>query len=109
MLVPTKNVVVRFIKILTPREYATLYNTKEFTGTPKDVKSGFMHLSYGHQVNETIQKHYLGYKKLYLVEFRPEMYNLLVQKGYPHFYTQKLYYSDVLSVETKLFNDTFDL
>ncbi len=91
------------IKILTPEQFNVLDKTGEFAGTPKDLKCGFIHLSYDVQVTETIFKHFRGYPRLYLVEFQIEKYFVQIVNGYPHVYN-KLLKCDILSIEKRDFN-----
>lgn len=45
-------------KILQPSEWEGLQSSGVFTGSPVDIKDGYIHLSDTHQLQGTLDKHY---------------------------------------------------
>ena len=54
-------------KILTASQWTTFRSTGKFTGSPVDLKDGFIHFSTAQQVTETATKHFLGQQGLWLI------------------------------------------
>lgn len=54
-------------KIMTADQYETLATTGQFIGAPIDLADGYIHLSAGDQVDETLSKHFAGQDGLMLL------------------------------------------
>jgi len=57
-------------KILTRQQWEKLQKTREFSGSPDDLRDGFVHLSTLEQLPGTLAKHFAGQTDLVLVEVR---------------------------------------
>ena len=57
---------MRVYKILTEEELFALRRDTEFAGSPDDLEDGFVHLSAGHQVAETAERHFAGQQGLWI-------------------------------------------
>lgn len=55
-------------KILTGAQYEALRAAHVYKGSPVDLRDGFIHLSFSHQVAETARKHFSGQDDLWLLE-----------------------------------------
>jgi len=55
-------------KILTRPQWSILQKTREFSGSPDDLRDGFVHLSTLEQLPGTLAKHFAGQTDLVLVE-----------------------------------------
>ncbi len=82
-------------KIFTKDQYATFKDAQTFTGNPMDIESGFVHLSYGHQLDGIIKKFFSEHTKVVIGEVDPEQLDplkLRVESNpggktkYPHYY-----------------------
>ena len=54
-------------KVLTAEQMASLERDGNFSGAPVDLQDGYIHLSTGAQLQETIDKHFAGQSDLWLV------------------------------------------
>lgn len=54
-------------KVLTASEMAALEADGSFPGSADDRRDGYIHLSTAAQLEETLEKHFLGQKELHLV------------------------------------------
>ncbi|MBV0890098.1 DUF952 domain-containing protein [Komagataeibacter oboediens] len=54
-------------KIMTPDEYDSFTHTGSLAGSPVDLADGFIHLSAGPQVADTLDRHFSGRSGLVLV------------------------------------------
>jgi len=59
-------------KICPAADWDEARNQGAFTGSPVDRRDGFIHLSAGHQVQETARRHFAGQRGLVLIAFAPE-------------------------------------
>lgn len=59
-------------KILHQAEWQTLERDGELTGSPVDLRDGFVHLSSGEQVAETAARHFAAADDLVLLAFDAE-------------------------------------
>lgn len=57
---------MRVYKILTETEVLALRRDGTFAGSAADLADGFIHLSAGHQVAETAERHFAGQQGLWL-------------------------------------------
>jgi uncharacterized protein (DUF952 family) len=55
-------------KILRQGEWEILQNAGRSVGSPDDVRDGYVHLSTGAQVPQTLMRHFTGDESLWLVE-----------------------------------------
>jgi len=53
-------------KVLTPQQRETLRAERIFCGAPIDLADGYIHLSTGNQLAETLNKHFTGQTDLYI-------------------------------------------
>jgi uncharacterized protein (DUF952 family) len=60
-------------KIFRDSEWQTLQDDGQSTGSPLDLKDGFVHLSTGEQVRETAAKHFASQANLVLLAFEAEV------------------------------------
>src|SRR4051812_2064046 len=88
-------------KILTPEEWNVLDESREFKGSPVDLKDGYIHLSYLEQIKDTISKHFKGHTYLFVVEFDAKNYDTRVENGFPHIYGSALKKSNITSYDTQ--------
>ncbi len=58
---------MRVFKILSEDQVLALRRDGAFAGAPVDLEDGFIHLSAGHQVAATAEKHFAGQQGLWLV------------------------------------------
>ncbi|BAQ16328.1 DUF952 domain-containing protein [Methyloceanibacter caenitepidi] len=58
-------------KILADAAYEAAKSEGRFLGTSDDLRDGFIHFSAGHQVAETLAKHYAGQEDLVLLAIDP--------------------------------------
>ncbi|TFG88300.1 MAG: DUF952 domain-containing protein [Hyphomicrobiales bacterium] len=54
-------------KILADAAYQAAMSEGQFTGTSDDLRDGFIHFSAGHQVADTLAKHYAAQEDLLLL------------------------------------------
>lgn len=92
---------MKMYKILRLRENEEFVTTKRFFGSQADLNDGFIHLSYGDQLDRTISKFFQDVSEVYILEIDPTGYNLKVENGFPHFYDEKLLYSSVVNTELR--------
>ncbi|MCK5908510.1 MAG: DUF952 domain-containing protein [Caulobacter sp.] len=59
-------------KILADAAYDAAKSEGRFLGTSDDLRDGFIHFSAGHQVAETLAKHYAGQEDLVLLAVDPD-------------------------------------
>ena len=59
-------------KILPAADWQAAQGRGLFTGSAVDVQDGFIHLSSGQQMRETVARHFAGQRGLVLVGFREE-------------------------------------
>ncbi|ODS00243.1 dihydroorotate dehydrogenase [Methyloceanibacter methanicus] len=59
-------------KILADAAYDAAKSEGRFVGTADDLRDGFIHFSAGHQVAETLSKHYAGQEELVLLSVDPD-------------------------------------
>ena len=59
-------------KILADAAYDAAKSEGHFVGTADDLRDGFIHFSAGHQVAETLAKHYPGQEELVLLSVDPD-------------------------------------
>lgn len=59
-------------KILADAAYDAAKSEGRFVGTADDLRDGFIHFSAGHQVAETLAKHYAGQEELVLLSVDPD-------------------------------------
>jgi uncharacterized protein (DUF952 family) len=59
-------------KILADAAYEAAKTEGRFLGTSDDLRDGFIHFSAGHQVAETLAKHYPGQEDLLLLSVDPD-------------------------------------
>lgn len=59
-------------KILTEEEVLALRRDGAFAGAPVDLEDGFIHLSAGHQVADTAEKHFAGQQGLWILAMDAE-------------------------------------
>lgn len=59
-------------KILTEEQLLALRRDGAFAGAPVDLEDGFIHLSAGHQVSATAEKHFAGQQGLWLAALEPD-------------------------------------
>lgn len=59
-------------KILADAAYDAAKSEGYFVGTADDLRDGFIHFSAGHQVAETLAKHYPGQEELVLLSVDPD-------------------------------------
>lgn len=59
-------------KILADAAYDAAKSEGRFVGTADDLRDGFIHFSAGHQVAETLAKHYPGQVELVLLSVDPD-------------------------------------
>ncbi len=57
-------------KLATAGEWRTAQSRGSFTGSPDDVRDGFIHFSAAHQVEATARKYFGGIGDLVLIAFR---------------------------------------
>ncbi|MEW9855560.1 DUF952 domain-containing protein [Novosphingobium sp. M1R2S20] len=55
-------------KVLTAEQMAQFEREGVFTGAPVDLEDGYIHLSTGEQLEETVAKHFAGQENLQLAE-----------------------------------------
>lgn len=53
-------------KLISAEEWQDFVRTGRFGGSPVDMKDGFIHFSYAHQLVETAAKHFRGRESLVL-------------------------------------------
>ena len=53
-------------KVLTGEQMAALERDGRFDGAPVDVADGYIHLSTGAQLTETVDRHFVGQSELYV-------------------------------------------
>ena len=63
---------MRVYKILTEAELLALRRDAEFAGSADDLRDGFVHLSAGHQVTGTAERHFAGQQGLWLAALEVE-------------------------------------
>lgn len=63
---------MRVYKILTSGQLGDFQRTGRFDGSPDDLRDGFIHLSAGHQVGRTAEKHFAGQQGLWLAALDAE-------------------------------------
>lgn len=92
----------RLIKIFRADEWAHFIENGRFTGSPDDVRDGFIHLSTGEQLAGTRARHFAGEQGLIAAELRLDGDPALrfeVSRGgarFPHLY-RPLLLADVIS------------
>ena len=59
-------------KVLAEAALAAAKGQGRFLGTGDDLRDGFIHLSAGHQVEDTLAKHFAGQEDLLLLALDPE-------------------------------------
>jgi len=59
-------------KILADAAYDAAKSEGRFYGSSDDLRDGFIHFSAGHQVAETLAKHYAGQEDLVLLSVDPD-------------------------------------
>ena len=59
-------------KILTPQQWILFQKERSFSGSPVDLKDGYIHFSSGSQVDETAQKHFGDQEEIWLVAIKPK-------------------------------------
>ena len=63
---------MRVYKILTEEEVLALRRDGAFEGAPVDREDGYIHLSAGHQVADTAEKHFAGQQGLWILAMDAE-------------------------------------
>lgn len=58
----------KIYKILRPGEWAGAQARRAFSGSPDDVRDGFIHFSTREQLEETIARHFAGERDLVVLE-----------------------------------------
>lgn len=61
-------------KILRTAEWQTAKNTDRFTGSPDDVKDGFIHFSTIHQLADTAEKYFANDSAVEVLAFDPTLW-----------------------------------
>lgn len=56
-------------KVLLPEQFERLKTQGMFDGSEDDLRDGFIHLSFAHQLKKTIDKHFAHYSELVIAEF----------------------------------------
>src|SRR5690606_27098222 len=57
-------------KVFLPEQFTHLQTYGSFDGSPDDLRDGFVHLSFAHQLHKTITKHFAHYSELVIAEFQ---------------------------------------
>jgi uncharacterized protein (DUF952 family) len=80
-------------RILTTQQWQRLQKWGLFSGSPHDIRDGFVHLSTGPQVAGTLEKHYHHQTDLVILEMSPADFGELLKwessRGgqlFPHLY-----------------------
>lgn len=63
---------MRVYKILSEDELLALRRDAELAGSAADLEDGFVHLSAGHQVAETAERHFAGQQGLWIAALEAE-------------------------------------
>ncbi|MEM9828522.1 MAG: DUF952 domain-containing protein [Planctomycetota bacterium] len=91
-------------KILTADQWSDFRTSGRFAGAPIDRQDGFIHLSSGRQLRETLEKHFAGQNDLVILAFHSdalgEALRWEVSRGgalFPHLYAS-LVTADVAEV-----------
>ena len=100
----TKNDQVKIHKVFTKSQWLEFNNTGSFSGSPIDLKDGFIHLSGQEQVQGVLERHFKGIRPLFVAEFASvDFGDSLVWEisnsggTYPHLYGVALWLDEVVS------------
>ena len=63
---------MKVFKILRDREWREFESEKSYSGSPADVKDGFIHFSTSEQLRGTLEKHFNGEASLVLVSIESD-------------------------------------
>ena len=58
----------KIFKVLRPAEWVDAQARKVFSGSPDDLRDGFIHFSTREQLEETIARHFAGERELVVLE-----------------------------------------
>lgn len=93
------------LKLVTPEQWNRLETSGAFGGSADDLRDGFIHLSFGTQVEKTWRKHFGAHPDVLVLRVDAERLGAELKieesgskKLYPHLY-RSLLLSDVLSRE----------
>ncbi len=75
-------------KVLREEEWASFQNQGVFAGSEHDLRDGFIHLTYGHQLDYVISNYYSTETVIYITAFKYSDLgpNLIEEHRYPHLY-----------------------
>ncbi len=79
-------------KVLREDEWASFQDHGFFAGSEQDLKDGFIHLTYGHQLNHVISNYFSSESVVYISAFKRSDFgrNLIEEQMYPHLYNAVL-------------------
>ena len=79
-------------KILREEEWISFQNHGFFAGSEHDLRDGFIHLTYGHQLNHVISSYFSHEDEVYIAAFNRGDFgcNLIEEQLYPHLYNRVL-------------------
>jgi uncharacterized protein (DUF952 family) len=79
-------------KVLREEEWVSFQNQGVFAGSEHDLRDGFIHLAYGHQLNHVISGYFSTESVVYISAFKRSGFglNLIEEQMYPHLYNAVL-------------------
>ena len=80
------------IKVLTTEQWDAFKAEKKFTGSKDDLRDGFIHMSFAHQLFGTLERYYKNQNEVILLKVAPVNlipYKIEKSRGgdyFPHYY-----------------------